>query len=184
MSTLPTIGLVGPARSGKDSVADYLCLRYGYSRLALADPVRTALLALDPIVPSLRGANVRVSRLVQEQGWEKAKQHNEVRRLLQRLGTEVVREIVDRDAWVKIAARQLTSSPGPWVITDLRFANEVFLADQVWRIQRDTALPANDHVSEHELAEVEVDRLLRNNGDLAQLEDQVHQVMATVLSEY
>ena len=31
------IGLTGPARSGKNTVADHLCARYGYTRMAFSD---------------------------------------------------------------------------------------------------------------------------------------------------
>ena len=37
MSYPPLIGLTGPARSGKNTVADHLCARYGYTRMAFSD---------------------------------------------------------------------------------------------------------------------------------------------------
>lgn len=37
MSYPPLIGLTGPARSGKNTVADHLCAHYGYHRMAFSD---------------------------------------------------------------------------------------------------------------------------------------------------
>ena len=36
------IGLTGKARSGKDTVANYLFNQHGYTRIAFADPVKLA----------------------------------------------------------------------------------------------------------------------------------------------
>ena len=44
------IGLSGMKRSGKDSTAEILQRNYGFSRLAFADKLREALLALNPSV--------------------------------------------------------------------------------------------------------------------------------------
>src|SRR6266511_6207822 len=106
------IGLTGYAQSGKDSVAGFL-KDYGYQRVAFADGVREALLALDPflvpfppIIPS--AIPPRLSALVAGVGWDEAKKHPEVRRLLQRLGTEVVRDMVDPDAWVSLGMRKVS----------------------------------------------------------------------------
>lgn len=37
MSTLPNIGLIGRLRSGKDTLADYLAAKYGYTAFAFGD---------------------------------------------------------------------------------------------------------------------------------------------------
>ncbi|MCG7383378.1 adenylate kinase [Paenibacillus sp. ACRRY] len=40
MTTLPNIGLIGRLRSGKDTAADYLASKYGYSRFAFGDELK------------------------------------------------------------------------------------------------------------------------------------------------
>jgi dephospho-CoA kinase len=47
------IGLSGYARSGKDTVAELLCLNYGFRRISFADPMREAILILNPKIDSI-----------------------------------------------------------------------------------------------------------------------------------
>lgn len=77
--------------------------------------------------------------------------------LLQTLGTEWGREIIDQDIWVKAMKHVLTDAMfdeyHPIVIDDLRFENEAKmvreLGGEVWEIDRKNFTPANDnHVSE------------------------------------
>jgi hypothetical protein len=93
------IGLSGYARSGKDTVADWLCLNYGYTRLSFAQPMRDAIYTLNPMV---EGGN-RVADLVDEYGWDIAKSNPEVRRLLQVFGTDVGRKQFGDNFWVQQA---------------------------------------------------------------------------------
>lgn len=77
--------------------------------------------------------------------------------LLQTLGTEWGREIIDQDIWVKAMKHALTDCMfdeyHPVVIDDLRFENEAKmvreLGGEVWEIDRKNFTPANDnHISE------------------------------------
>ena len=46
----PWIGLTGYPCSGKNALADVLVAEHGFTSIAFADPIREALLGLDPIV--------------------------------------------------------------------------------------------------------------------------------------
>ena len=72
------IGLTGYARSGKDTVANYLVEHHGYTRVAFADAIRDALYELNPYIAN----NLRVAEVVDDYGWDIAKTNPEVRRLL------------------------------------------------------------------------------------------------------
>lgn len=123
-TTTPWVGLIGAAGAGKDTVAAVLVAEYGYARLALADQVRASLLALDPFVSASVGRLVRVSDLVARWGWDRAKRDcPEIRVLLQRLGTEVVRNL-DPDLWVRKVEELATGAGRPVVVPDVRFVNE------------------------------------------------------------
>lgn len=118
----PDIGLIGLAQSGKDTFARILMEEDPrYSRVAFADPVRDMALRLDPTVYAC--GYVRLSELVLEEGWDAAKRHPDVRRLLQRLGTDAVRTVAPQ-FWVDRAHEAADRTGGPVVFTDARFPNE------------------------------------------------------------
>ena len=87
------IGLSGYAQTGKDTIAEHLVEHYGFTRIAFADPIRQALYALDPIIPDYPIIpGIRLSWLLDRSDWEEVKRESpEIRRMLQRLGTEVAR---------------------------------------------------------------------------------------------
>ncbi|MEU7243410.1 hypothetical protein [Streptomyces sparsogenes] len=124
---MPNIGLIGLARSGKDTAGKWLVDNRGYSRVAFADPLRQAALKLDPIVLNRMDEPDRLSRIVRDYGWERAKDlYPETRRVLQELGS-AMREL-DEDFWLRAAlskVRDVNETTGrPAVITDVRYPNE------------------------------------------------------------
>jgi len=119
------IGVTGYAQHGKDTFGQHLVQAHGFKRYAFADQLRSLALRVNPVVwGDPNGAHMRLSKLVAEVGWEHAKQHSEVRRFLQELGT-AVRDIVGEDTWVDVLHRKLLKEkPDAAVITDVRFPNE------------------------------------------------------------
>lgn len=182
------IGLTGHIGSGKDTVGEILGSPLGlqrYRREAFADTLKSMALALDPIiVGDTRGAHLRLSALVKFDGWEKAKRYPEVRRFLQKLGTEGVRDHLGEDSWVLALARRVQPVLGPGsrvVITDVRFPNEVAwihdIGGVVWRIVR----PGHDgdaHVSERLVDKLPADREIANDGTLDDLRERVFAALA------
>jgi hypothetical protein len=161
------IGLSGYARSGKDTVASFLCTEAGYQRVAFADALREVALDLDPTIdaPSA-GRPIALRRLIDVYGWEYAKDAwPDVRRLLQRLGTEVGRRHFGTNVWVDLAMRKVD---GPTVFTDCRFPNEADAirasGGAVWRIERPGFGPVNDHPSEHALDDYPFTRVIHNDS--------------------
>lgn len=170
------IGLSGFARAGKDSVAAVLVQERGFVRVAFADRMRAAILALDPLVLDEYGSARRLSLLVDSQGWERAKTlYPEVRRLLQRFGTEAGREIHGEECWIDAAFRDLPD--GHVVFSDVRFRNEADrirkAGGKIWRIERPGIGPASAHPSETELVAYDFDLVIENDGTLDELRDVV-----------
>ena len=168
------IGLTGYAGSGKDTFAKILVEKYGYTRIAFADPIRELLYAMNPIISGIPyGGNRTLVDLVNSIGWDEAKKEPEVRRLLQDLGVGA-REVIDSEIWVSTAFRK-TGEPGKrYVITDVRFTNEADLvkqlSGQVWRVKRIDVDAVNNHVSESEMDGYKVDQIFLNNGTIDELE--------------
>jgi len=166
------IGLSGYAQSGKDTVAELLCLNYGYTRMSFAQPMRDAIYTLNPIVFNL---NSRVADLVDEYGWDVAKGNPEVRRLLQVFGTDVGRQQFGDNFWVQQAFDKLEGTKV--VFSDVRFPNEaneiLQYGGQVWRINRHNHAPVNAHKSEHAMDNFMFKHVLYNDGTLDDLSDEV-----------
>lgn len=175
------LGLIGKKRTGKDTFATVLVEQFGYTRVAFADPLRQAALELDPIVgrPALPGqlaplSDVRLSDVVDVLGWEKAKDYvPEVRRILQRFGTESIRKI-DPDFWITQALRTIDKIDGPVVVTDVRYENEAEaikrLGGLLGRIVRDVPGATDSHPSETALDDYPTDFTVENT-DLAVFKD-------------
>ena len=171
------IGLVGYAQAGKDEAARAL-VEQGFTKVAFADPLREMLLALNPVIdarPSFAGRDVNLLRYrdyLDACGYESAKAHPEVRRLLQRLGTEAGRQVLGEDVWVNAWVERAT-----WhqcvVTTDVRFDNEVnavrSLGGIIVRVDRPGTGPANDHASETLPARVKPNLVISNNGTVEDL---------------
>ncbi|MCZ9884629.1 deoxynucleotide monophosphate kinase family protein [Arthrobacter sp. B2a2-09] len=131
MTSAPIVGLIGKKRSGKDTFGAALIEAHGFTRVAFADPLRQAALALDPFVgrPALPGQlapqkDVRLSDVIETIGWEAAKDYvPEVRRILEAFGTDSIRKL-DEGFWVRMAVEKIQATDGPVVVTDVRFPNE------------------------------------------------------------
>lgn len=119
------IGLGYKARSGKDTAADYLCKEYDYSRAAFSFELKAFLYYFLGIVEE---------HLIHGDKSQKYPFWNNmsVREILQKVGTDALRNNFDKDIWVKLALN--TVSDGIFqpiynptdkiVFTDLRFENE------------------------------------------------------------
>jgi len=163
------IGLSGYARTGKDTIAAILVEQHGYQRIAFADQLRELTLRIDPYVTT---AGTRLSTVIGQYGWERAKDtFPEVRRLLQVTGVSV-RDVVDEEAWVEALQRRLRPDRN-YVIPDVRFPNELMAVRQMdgltVRVTRPGYGPVNDHVSETALDDYTFDMTVDNYGPRAYL---------------
>lgn len=180
------IGLSGYARSGKDTVADYLVDNYGFKRVAFADEIRKALLAINPFVPNA----YFLKDVVEHEGWEVAKTIPHVRVMMQNFGV-FVRDEWGAQFWINQAFRHMDKNcrdeQGELhhvVITDVRFKNE---ADSItgWtakngtvvRVNRPSVQAINNHISETELDDYAFKHILNNDSDLYDLHLQVEELM-------
>ena len=173
MTGVRLVGLAGRKRSGKSTVADRLCRAHGWVEVALADPLKVALLDVDPLLPS----GMRVRELVGRVGWEEAKdEHPEVRRLLQALGG-AVRDHVDEDVWIAIGldrAERALAAGYPVVASGVRYPNEaaaVRAAGGVvcWVDRPGLPNDGDRHPSETSLTRHDCDLTVVNRGSLDDL---------------
>lgn len=189
------IALCGFTGVGKDTVARVMCEQHGFARAAFADPMRAMLLALDPIIPlgwqdANGGGYERLSSLLHgadSVSFDTAKRkYPEVRRLLQRLGTEAGREVLGDDIWIRLAMEKIAGR-AKVVVTDLRFENEyqaLYNRNAVFvHVTRPEHGPINNHQSEQlDYARI-ADYIIANDGTTDDLMQKVIDLMREPLPE-
>lgn len=175
---------------GKDAFADAICEGFGWRKTYMSSKLEQALLLLDPIVEVrvTRDSGMKpihYSQLHAEVGYDESKQNTEVRRLLIRLGTEVGRELIDRDLWTKLVFAEVDEwldARESVVVTGIRFHNELEAIRQrngtaIW-IDRPGVRAVMDHDSENTLKPSDFDSRLLNDGSLEQLREHAAEVVA------
>jgi len=171
------MGLSGYARAGKDTVGQIILnLGRGWERMSFADPMREALYRLNPTITA-GGVETTLAGAVNVFGWEKLKSASaDIRPLMQRLGTEVGREMFGKNFWIDYALDNLPDG-AMVVFTDVRFPNEAdaikALGGEVWRVNRQGFGAANAHESETAMDDYEFDYVIDNDSTLKNLEDLV-----------
>lgn len=169
------IGLIGYARSGKDTVADYLVAQHGFTKVAFADVMREALVRLDPWITLNEMQHVSLAQALRFMTWDELKEQSpDVRPLLQRFGTEMGRKTFGEDFWVNLAINRANTLDTKVVFSDVRFLNEaeaIFKQfGDLWKITRPGVGPANGHVSETEaLSFSPISHDVVNDGTIEQL---------------
>jgi hypothetical protein len=132
----------------------------------------------------MQGMVWTVRQLVGIAGWEDMKTTApDIRGLMQRMGTEVGREMFGENFWVD-AAMKRAKDGDKIVFADVRFPNEADaikkLGGKVVRVLRDGILAANSHISETALDDYTFDVLIVNSGSLDELASMVEDVAENV----
>lgn len=181
------IALSGYARSGKDEAAKVLVEEFGFTRVAFADKLREVLYALNPIVDTewhptaapKKAGHWYVQDVIDQYGWGGYKETRfgpEIRRLLQRLGTEAGRQTLWDTIWIDAALTGF-GEDARLVVTDCRFPNEAQAVKErggkVWRVRRKGIGPANAHASETSLDNYDFDLIVDNDSTLEAFQDKV-----------
>ncbi len=166
------IGLCGAAGSGKDLAVAPL-VDQGWVVVKCADPLWEALEAMDLMVFYL-GCYVNLNGVIAKLGREETKrQVPVVRGYLQRLGTEVGRDMISPYVWANILSDRLADKFDAEIsvaVTDVRFEEEAevlgYHGGKLIRIERPGVEPL-DHKSEHQ--QLEYDWTIVNDGTVAKL---------------
>lgn len=172
------IALSGYAGAGKDSVADVLVAERGFIKYAWANTLRLAAAALNPVVATKEDdcVGLRYNDVIGEVGYTEAKsRYPEVRAILQRLGTEVGRDLISDTVWVDTTIRRIKrehSLSADIVIADTRFLNEAEAVKNlssnnlVVRVTRPDVYPESNHPSEVDLDDYKFDSHYTNDSSM------------------
>jgi hypothetical protein len=164
------LGLAGYARSGKDTAAGVL-ENFGFRRIAFADKLREFMYVMNPRIHSGHGTYCNLQDIIDSHGWDGYKEtvwSSDIRRWMQVVGTDCVRDILGKDTWVNATLNSLDPEQN-YVITDVRFPNEVERIRQmrggyVIRVWRPEIKPALNHISETALDDMVLDGIWENVG--------------------
>jgi dephospho-CoA kinase len=175
------IAIVGKMYAGKTTLANQLVEDHGYSRVAMAGPLKLlAQLAYGEFVEK----DKEYATTDRDTGDVVVKTG---RSILQGIGQSL--KYVDRDIWLKIFVNDTTNMDrAPYVVDDVRFRFEAdYLRDQGWmivgvltnddeRIRRAVELAGKaptdaelNHESEREAESIEVDAFVSGNADMKDL---------------
>ena len=145
------IALCGHKGVGKSTYASFLAGSNGHV-FSFATPLKSMLTAVFPNEYVLNKKDEKIPYF-----------DVTARYLLQTLGTEWGREMVDQNIWIKLLRVRLIdhlndSAVTPLVVDDLRFDNEAEmireLGGEVWQLGRRAFIPSDDkHVSEQGISD-------------------------------
>lgn len=179
--------LSGKAGAGKDTVADYLSREYGYEKLSFASPMKKmleALLEYQLVNPS------QIKKYLNDRAAKEAECYYlgsvSPRRAMQTLGSEWGREHLGDSFWAYVGLERALSEIGKGfrvVFTDARFPEEVgifpsAISSTKWiKVANPRVKPVEEHMSETGLDHMEGYDLLKNEGSLEDLYENVDTLM-------
>jgi hypothetical protein len=138
------VGIIGLINSGKSTIANILVEDYGFIKVSFADTLKDAVSAIFGWPRELLQGDTEESRKWREQVdeyWSNVMQHPVTPRwVLQHIGTDVMRDHFHKSIWVHSLMKKLHNSSSNYVISDVRFRNEVDVIlsqqGQIWEVQR------------------------------------------------
>ena len=175
----------GAARSGKDTVSNYLVEEYDFTKLKFATPIYNIV---------KEALNLDDKYMFDDSNKEKPfKDYPDwsLRKLLQFVGTEMFRNNIDRNIWVRNAFKRIISSGKKRIVmSDWRFPNEEELVNycecdslklKVVRDGADGKIGLEKHESES--YDLGVDHVIMNNSTIEDLYCNIDGIMKNITLE-
>jgi len=187
----------GKARHGKDSVFNILAQCGGFKRIAFADPLkRICSQVFNLPLETFYDDAIKDSPFASPIKWAYPYQIQleyltggklpaldfvflSPRDLLQKVGTDIVRQYIADDFWIKLLVKELQEMDGNVAITDARFQNErdalKAIGGMLMLVKKPSSEAAGDsHVTENDLgSEADYSIIINNDGTLAELDHDV-----------
>lgn len=184
------IGTIGKAGSGKDTTGDYICRKYDFLKMALADPIKSSIkemFLLDDF--TVYDRKEREKPLLDFPEWS-------CRKLFQFIGTELMRKQFDNDIWIKLLNKRIKSCQhSRIVISDIRFPNEVDLLKSFSKknkysvffikVNRNGYIGKNVGIKNHESESYDLDGdyIIDNNSNIDDLYKKIDCIMSKILEK-
>ncbi len=192
---LNLIALVAKKRSGKDTLADYLCKNHGYTKYAFAGPLKKACAEIFMFDESQVDG---VNKETPDKKWNGLS----ARKVFQIFGTEMFRQKlgdffpeldgIKNNFWTYRFEMWYNNfkdkNPnGKVVVSDARFPNEAEiikkLGGSVIKIKRDTGMAQDNHSSEKNIDLIKGDINITNNGTMEEYYNKVEHIFNKKVDE-
>lgn len=184
------IGLAGTKGSGKTTIAKYLSDKYNYEEINFADPLKRALsqatemdmhelkdeefnepfsLSRPQVDTLCRNLFVGGENKDKVQKLLTTRYFNTKRELMQYVGTDVFRNSIHSDFWIRLFFHEIRDAKKV-VVPDVRFQNEKQLVHDFGGkvLYVDTKQSTEDtHESEQKITKDDCDVIINNNGNLS-----------------
>jgi len=166
------IGFTGKKTAGKTSAAKFINEKYGYPIFSFADALKEMIVTAGMATP--------------EEVYQ-SKPEN-VRWLLQKIGTDIIRNQINPNFWVdKMTDKIINCKEKIIIIDDIRFLNErKFVLDfngVLIKIIRNNVYNNDTHQSEIEIDLLDCNHILLNNGSLDKLKYSTLKLINLILEE-
>lgn len=183
------IGMAGKAGAGKDTVADYLCRNYNFVKFSLADPLKASIKSMFMLDDETVYDRIkREEPLTDFPDWS-------VRKLLQFVGTDLMRKQFDDALWAKILNKRIrqTNQHSRVVIADVRFPNEQSYlrllendGDSVFfiKLERDGCVGHDIGLKNHDSEKYNLDGdcIIYNNGNIEDLYKKTNEMITKIIA--
>lgn len=191
MTALNLIGLGGLKESGKDSAAEALVDELGWRKDSVSLAIDSFTRLIDPFVDIAQGQPpMRYSQYVDEAckgDFDLSKQHPEVRRVLQAVGSAV--RTIDPEAWSSRAEQRMLetlSAGGSYALTGVRFQTEIEVIRRnggllVWVSRPDHDDHSDTDVTENSVGPEDFDIVIVNDGTLEELHAQILDIARSII---
>lgn len=179
------VGITGQARSGKDTVADFICKSDNFVKYSMAGPIKAglrAMMSFDKEYTDGPFKEIPIADLGDKSP----------RFMMQTLGTEWGRDIIDDNIWVTLMARkykECLNKNVSMVIPDVRFDNEAAKIKELGGFVLLVVNPKLPQKMKHRSeAGVDVDKYvdfgIKNDGSLQDLYEKTMDVFTEKMSRF
>ncbi len=167
------IGICGKKYHGKDTVANHLVEKYGYTRIAFADPIKDICKIVFGLTHEQLNSNLKEEV---DDYWKISP-----RQLMQFIGTDLFRNNtatimphIGDNIWIHVLLKHISDNPSTkFVITDIRFENEFEyiskLNGTIIKVIRNNIINNDNHVSESYIDKLNADYTINNDNTIEEL---------------
>ena len=163
---------------GKDTIADFISLKYGHKKISFADPLKQASHHIFGLTYEQLHVNLKETI---DNYWKCTPRY-----LLQMVGTNLFRNQFDTNIWIYRMNQIFENNPiKNFVISDVRFQNEADLVKKhnglLIKVNRPGQKYNDNHISEKGIDDIEnYDILIQNSDSIFDLYEKIRLLLSQI----